>query len=154
MSASELIHQIESTPPDRLIDWVEISERLNVEFRAASTSEERGEILAVRADAIELLEQQLQLHGEQLEKFIDACDLEYKRLIVDEASIDSHVSFERMLSVTDREIAAGRMSEDFALREIAKEETGLVGQSQAQASGAPAGPSAFDKLKHWLHLGA
>ena len=152
MSASQLIEEIESLPPDQLLDWTTISKRVNAEFNAAKTPEERGEILAVRAAAIEVLEIQLKLHGDRLEKFIDVCDLDYKRLIVQEASVDSHISFERMLSVTDREISAGRMSEDFALREIAKEEMGLAGVATAPQTAAAA-QSAFEKLKHWLHIG-
>jgi hypothetical protein len=151
-----LIREIESMPPDQPIDWIAVSERLNAAFTAASTSAARGEVLGVRATAIELVELQLQLHGDQLEKFIDACDLEYKRLIVQEALVGSQISFERMLSVTDREIAAGRMSEDFALREIAKEETGAVGDAPApeSSSGGHAAASTFDRLKHWLHIGS
>jgi hypothetical protein len=57
-----------------------------------------------------------------LEKFTDACELEYKRLIVQETLVDGAVSYEAMLQVTDREIAAGRMSEDYALRAIALEQ--------------------------------
>jgi hypothetical protein len=154
MSAAQLIEEIESLPPDQPLDWAAISQRVNAEFSAAATSEERGEILAVRAAAIEVLEIQLELHGDQLEKFIDVCDLDYKRLIVQEASVDSHISFEKMLNVTDREIKAGRMSEDFALRQIAKEETGRVGEEAIPPAAAASAESAFDKLKHWLHLGS
>ena len=152
MSASELIQELESMPPDRPIDWIALSERLNGEFRLASSSQERGAILAVRAKAIELVEHQLQLHGDQLEKFIDVCDLEYKRLIVEEASENSHISYIKMLTITDREIAAGRMSEDFALRQIAKEETGSADdRSAAETTGAGPETRAFDRLKRWLH---
>jgi hypothetical protein len=66
---------------------------------------------------------QLELHGDHLEKFTDACELEYKRLIVQETLVDGVVSNEKMLYVTDREIAAGRMSEDYALRAIAIEQS-------------------------------
>ena len=122
MSVSSLIQQLEEVPPDEPFDWIAFSARVNEEFGAATTSGERGELLAARAAAIEIVVRQLQLHGGHLEKFTDACELEYKRLIVQETLIDGEVSYEEMLHVTDREIAAGRMSEDYALRVIAIEE--------------------------------
>jgi hypothetical protein len=109
-------------PPHEPLDWPAFSARVNEEFGAATTSAERADLLAARAAAMELVIRQLQLHGDHLEKFMDACELEYKRLIVQETLVDGVVSYEAMLHVTDREIAAGRMSEDYALRAIAIEE--------------------------------
>src|ERR1700677_4353040 len=122
MSVSTLIQELEDTPLHEPFDWIAFSTRLNEEFVAAATSEERSDLLAARTVAMEFVVRQLELHGEHLEKFTDACELEYKRLIVQETLVDGVVSFEEMLHVTDREIAAGRMSEDYALREIAIEE--------------------------------
>jgi hypothetical protein len=59
-----------------------------------------------------------------------------------------------MLHVTDREIAAGRMSEDYALRAIAIEEcpeagiTNVSKPNDAQSSS----DGKWAKLKHWLHI--
>jgi hypothetical protein len=117
MSVSKLIQELEDVPPHEPFDWIAFSARVNEEFAAATTSEERSDLLAARAVAMEFVVRQLQLHGEHLEKFMDVCELEYKRLIVQETLVDSVVSYEEMLHVTDREIAAGRMSEDYALRD-------------------------------------
>jgi hypothetical protein len=122
MSVSKLTRELEDAPRHEPFDWIAFSARVNEEFAAAATSEDRGELLAVRALAMELVVRQLELHGEHLEKFTDACELEYKRLIVQETLVDGVVSYEEMLHVTDREIAAGRMSEDYALRTMAIEE--------------------------------
>jgi hypothetical protein len=122
MSVSKLTAALEDMPPHEPFDWIAFSARVNEEFSAASTSEERSDLLAARAVAMEVVVRQLQLHGEHLEKFMDVCELEYKRLIVQETLVDGVVSYEEMLHVTDREIAAGRMSEDYALRAIAIEE--------------------------------
>jgi hypothetical protein len=122
MSVSKLSRALEDIPPHTPFDWIAFSARVNEEFGAASTSEERSELLAARAVAMEFVVRQLELHGEHLEKFTDACELEYKRLIVQETLIDGVISYEEMLHVTDREIAAGRMSEDYALRTMAIEE--------------------------------
>jgi hypothetical protein len=154
MSVFKLVQELEDVPPDEPFDWIAFSTRVNEEFGAATTSEERSELLAARAVAMEFVVRQLQLHGEHLEKFTDACELEYKRLIVQETLINGAVSYEEMLHVTDREIAAGRMSEDYALRALAIEacpETGLVKASkpddvQSSSDGK------WANLKRWLHI--
>jgi hypothetical protein len=154
MSASKLIQELEDMPPDEPLDWIAFSARVNEEFSAATTSEERSELLAARAVAIEYAVRQLELHGERFEKFTDACELEYKRLIVQETLVDGVVSYEKMLHVTDREIAAGRMSEDYALRAIAIEECPNAAQSNASTPKhvESSSASAFAKLKRWLHI--
>ena len=154
MSVSKVMQELEDMPPDEPFDWIAFSTRVNEEFAAATTSEERSELLAARAVAAEFVMRQLELHGDHLEKFTDACELEYKRLIVQETLVDGVVSYEQMLHVTDREIASGRMSEDYALRAIAIEEcpeAGLVHASKpndAQSSS----DSRLARLKHWLHI--
>ena len=154
MPVSMLIQELEDVPPGEPFDWIAFSTRVNEEFGAATTSEERSKLLAARAVAMELVVRQLQLHGEHLEKFTDACELEYKRLIVQETLIDGVVSYEEMLHVTDREIAAGRMSEDYALRALAIEECPQA--AQVDASKPSDVQSSTDnklaKLKHWLHI--
>jgi hypothetical protein len=122
MSASMLFQELQDMPADEPLDWIGFSARVEEQFNAATTSEERGDLLAARATAMQYVVRQLDLHGEQFEKFTDACELEYKRLIVRESLVDGVISYEEMLCVTDREIAAGRMSEDYALRAIAVEE--------------------------------
>ena len=154
MSVSKLTRELEDAPPHEPFDWIAFSARVNEEFGAATTSQERSDLLAARAVAIELVVRQLELHGEHLEKFTDACELEYKRLIVQETLVDGAVSHEQMLHVTDREIAAGRMSEDYALRAMAVEECPDAGPVNASKSNDV--PSSSDKklakLKHWLHI--
>ena len=154
MSVSKVIQELEDMPPDEPFDWIAFSTRVNEEFATATTSEERSELLAARAVAAEFVMRQLELHGDHLEKFTDACELEYKRLIVQETLVDGVVSYERMLHVTDREIAAGRMSEDYALRAIAIEEcpeAGLTDVSKPNdAESSSDGKLA--RLKHWLHI--
>src|SRR5271155_2550194 len=154
MPASKLIQELEDTPLHEPFDWIAFSARLTEEFVAATTSEERSDLLAARTVAMEFVVRQLELHGEHLEKFTDACELEYKRLIVQETLVDGVVSYEEMLHVTDREIAAGRMSEDYALRAIAIEESpeaGLVNASKPDDV-QPSSDSKLAKLKHWLRI--
>jgi hypothetical protein len=154
MSVSRLTQELEDVPPDEPFDWIAFSTRVNEEFGAATTSEERSELLAARAVAIEIVIRQLQLHGEHLEKFTDACELEYKRLIVQETLVAGIVSYEEMLHVTDREIAAGRMSEDYALRAIAIEECPEAGIAKLSKPDdvQSSSDSKWAKLKHWLHI--
>ena len=154
MSVASLTQELEELPSDEPFDWIAFSRRVNEEFAAATTSQERAELLATRAIAIELVMRQLQLHGEHLEKFTDACELEYKRFIVQETLLNGVVSYQAMLHVTDREIAAGRMSEDYALRAIAIEERPEAALAEAPKSDEvhTSTPGRFSKLKHWLHI--
>ena len=154
MSVSKLIQELEDTPLHEPFDWIAFSARLNEEFIAATTSEERSDLLAARTVAMEFVVRQLELHGEHLEKFTDACELEYKRLIVQETLVDGVVSYEEMLHVTDREIAAGRMSEDYALRAMAIEQYPQAGQVDASTPNDVQFSSArqLAKLKRWLHI--
>src|SRR5580704_8713426 len=154
MSVSKLIQELEDTPLYEPFDWIAFSARLNAEFAAATTSAERSDLLAARAVAMEFVVRQLQLHGEHLEKFMDLCELEYKRLIVQETLVDGVVSYEEMLHVTDREIAAGRMSEDYALRAIAIEECPEAVQVDASQPNdvQSSSDSKLAKLKRWLHI--
>jgi hypothetical protein len=155
MSASKLSQELEDMAPDEPFDWIVFSARVNEEFSAATTSEERSELLAARAAAMEFVVRQLELHGEHLEKFTDACELEYKRLIVEETLVNGIVSYKELVHVTDREIAAGRMSEDYALRTIAIEEcpeTGLMDTSRPNDVQSSS-DSKLAKLKRWLHIG-
>ena len=155
MSVSKLTQELEDVPPHEPFDWIAFSARVNEEFRAATTSGERSDLLAARAVAMQFVMRQLQLHGEHLEKFMDVCELEYKRLIVQETLVDGVVSYEEMLHVTDREIAAGRMSEDYALRAIAIEECPEAGITDASKpiDAESSSDSKLAKLKHWLHIG-
>jgi hypothetical protein len=154
MPASNLIQELEDMPLHEPFDWIAFSARLSEEFVAATTSEERSDLLAARTLAMEFVVRQLALHGEHLEKFTDACELEYKRLIVQETLVDGVVSYEQMLHVTDREIAAGRMSEDYALRAIAIDQCPQAGQVDASNPNdlqfSPA--SKLAKLRRWLHI--
>lgn len=154
MSVASLTQALEDQPSDEPFDWIAFSTLLNEEFAAAKTSQERAELLAARATAIELVMRQLQLHGEHLEKFMDACELEYKRFIVQETRVNGVLSYEAMLHVTDREIAAGRMSEDYALRAIAIEERPEAAPVEAPKSDEvhTSTGGRFSKLKHWLHI--
>jgi len=154
MSVSKLIQELEDTPLHEPFDWIAFSARLNEEFVAATTSEERGDLLAARTAAMEFVVRQLGLHGDHFEKFTDACELEYKRLIVQETLVDGVVSYEEMLHVTDREIAAGRMSEDYALRAMAIEQCPQAGQVDASKPNDVRSSSASQlaKLKRWLHI--
>jgi hypothetical protein len=154
MSVSKLTQELEDIPLHEPFDWIAFSARVNEEFVAAKSSEERSDLLAARAAAMEFVVRQLELHGEHLEKFTDACELEYKRLIVQETLVEGVVSYEQMLQVTDREIAAGRMSEDYALRAIAIEESPEAGQVNVSPPNdvQSSSDSKLAKLKHWLHI--
>ena len=100
MSVSKLLQELADTPPHEPFDWIAFSARVNDEFAAATTSEERSDLLAARAVAMEFVVRQLGLHGEALEKFTDVCELEYKQLIVQETLVDGVVGERSILGAT------------------------------------------------------
>src|ERR1700722_20179540 len=101
MSVAKLTQELEELPPHEPFDWITFRARVNEEFGAATTSAERSDLLAARAVAMEFVVRQLQLHGEHLEKFMDLCELEYKRLIVQETLVYGGVSFETSVYGSD-----------------------------------------------------
>jgi len=79
-----------------------------------------------------------QNEGELLENFRKAREQDYKVCIVQECTVGlkspggGDVSVERLMAVTNREIAAGRMSEQHSLRQIAVEGAAAPHLSDAQ----------------------
>jgi len=99
-------------------------------FDAAVTSDQRGKVLALFKAIMNEGERQLISRGDQaelLESFRKARAEDYKLCILQECTVglDSpgggDVSVDMLMAVTNREIAAGRMTEDHSQRKIAVE---------------------------------
>jgi hypothetical protein len=122
MSAEELLEMTESP-------WVAISDpggvrnRIHEEFDAARSSEERGALLALYKATSDITESHLAKNSpEKLAEFQKARAQDYNLFLIKECTVglDSpgggDVSVEMMKFVTDREVAAGRMTEEHLLR--------------------------------------
>ncbi|MBU6421853.1 MAG: hypothetical protein KGQ62_07195 [Gammaproteobacteria bacterium] len=127
MSIESLIGELGTA---KNIDIVDVRQKIQREFDAAETSEQRGKVLAIFKATMDLVERNLAARGDQselLEKLKAARAQDYKIFIVRECTVglDSpgggDVSMEMLMVVTNREIAAGRMTEGHSLRKLAVE---------------------------------
>jgi hypothetical protein len=127
MSAEELLEMTSSL-------WVAITDpgrvrnKIHEEFDAAKTSEERGALLALFKATFDITESHLAKNSpEKLAEFQKARAQDYNLFLVKECTVglDSpgggDVSVEMLRAATDREVAAGRMTEDHTLRKLAVE---------------------------------
>ncbi|MGA7540689.1 MAG: hypothetical protein WBW93_18170, partial [Steroidobacteraceae bacterium] len=108
----------------------DVRNKILKEFDAAVTSDQRGTLLAIFKAVTDFVERNLVRpdQSQLLEDFRKARDQDYKIFIVQECTVGldtpvvgGDISVDVLLSVTNREIAAGRMTEDHSLRKQAVE---------------------------------
>jgi hypothetical protein len=138
MSIENLVNEL-ATAKD--FDMVEVREKVQREFDAAASSEQRGRVLAIFNMTLDQAERNLVARGDQeelLEKLKKARVQYYRAFLVKESTVGSDspgggdVSVEMLMAVTNREIAAGRMTEDHALRKMAVEGAAAPHPSHAE----------------------
>jgi hypothetical protein len=126
VSIESLVKEIESATSSH--DLEKIRKRIEEEFLAAKTSDERAQVLAVFKAMTDRVERVLAARAGQdelLANFRATNGDEYKSLLYQECLVaggspeGGDISVEKMMAVTNREIAAGRMTEDHTLRKIA-----------------------------------
>ena len=125
MSVEELL-EMTSSPWVAIIDPGGVRNKIYEEFDAAPSSEQRGVLLALFKATFDITESHLAKNSpDKLAEFQKARAQDYNLFLVKECTVglDSpgggNVSVEMMKVVTDREVAAGRMTEDHALRKLA-----------------------------------
>ncbi len=127
MSIESLISELASA---KSFDIVDVRAKIGKEFDAATTSDQRARVLAIFKATMDQVERYLTSRGDQgelLENIRNARAQDYKIFILQECTVglDSpgggDVSVEMLMAVTDREIAAGRMTEEHSMRKIAVE---------------------------------
>ena len=119
MSATELLERVKAHAATGAMDWKRLRENIHDEFDAASTETDRDMLLAMFHLVMENVERNADMSPEQLATFRDARAQDYNLFLVKEALIGESVSVEIMDVVTKREIAAGRMTPDHSLRQLA-----------------------------------
>jgi TPR repeat protein len=104
---------------------VEIRDKIFEEFDASSSSDQRSALLAAFKATMDIVESHLAKNGteRQLAEFREARADDYTKLLVKESTVDGTVegtiSPEAFMAVTNREIAAGRMTPDDPIRQLA-----------------------------------
>ena len=139
MSIQSLIDELKSA---KNIDIASVRERIYKEFDAAATSDQRGTLLALFKAATDQVERTLVGRADQaqmLEDFRKARDQDYKIFIVKECTVGldapvvgGDISVDMLMAVTNREIEAGRMTEEHSLRKIAVEGASALHLSHAE----------------------
>lgn len=127
MSIESLVSELASA---KSIDVIEVRAKIEKEFVSATTSDQRGKVLAIFKATMDQVERHLINSGNQaelLQNLRSARAQDYKIFIVQECTVglDSpgggDLSIDMLMAVTNREIAAGRMTEEHSLRKIAVE---------------------------------
>ena len=126
MSIESLINELNA--PEGF-DIVEARKKILREFDTATTSDQRAEVLAIFKATMDLAERNLADRGDQAQLLAGlqkARAYDYKVFIVQECTVGldtpvvgGDISVDMLMAVTNREIAAGRMTEDHSLRKIA-----------------------------------
>jgi hypothetical protein len=102
------------------LDWVRMRNEISEEHERAATAEERVICLQLHKAVMDAVERQAP--PEILANFKKTRLEDYNRLLVSEALIgctDGNVDPTKLLEITRREIAAGRMSPDAKVHELA-----------------------------------
>jgi hypothetical protein len=140
MSVQSLIDELKATGS---VDIAKFRERIEQEFKAAVTSDQRSKVLAVRHATLDQVERHVAARGDQqaevLKNFREARAYEYKSLIyqecivgLDTPVVGGDVSVDMLMAVTNREIAAGRMTEEHSIRKNAVEFAAVPHLSHAE----------------------
>jgi hypothetical protein len=100
------------------VDWLSTRKELHELHKQATTSEERGAILAIYAAVMNLAEGSDAVND--LEEFKKTREQDYNLFLVREAAdAAGNIVPEVLLAVTEREVAAGRMAETDGMRQLA-----------------------------------
>jgi hypothetical protein len=139
MSIESLVKELQSTES---FDVVEVREKILKEFDAATTSDQRAAVLAIFKATMDAVERNLTSRGGQeelLAKIKEARAKDYKIFIYQECTVGldtpvvgGDISVDMLMAVTNREIAAGRMTEDHSARKLAVESAAAPHLSHAE----------------------
>jgi uncharacterized membrane protein YhaH (DUF805 family) len=102
------------------LDWPRIRDQIHAEHDRATTTKERETLLAVYKAVADTVERQIR--PEDLEKFRKTRSEDYNLLLIKEAATgdqSGNINPQRLATITDREVTAGRMSPDNELHRLA-----------------------------------
>ena len=112
------LQRLFDAPGAPLSNWREIVALIVKEFESAKSEESRVTLLAALTAAMDTV--QTTWPHTELAAFLATRRLQYDALVMHEALMDGSVCAETLDAITKREIAAGRMAPNSALRKIAE----------------------------------
>ena len=119
----------------------EIRSDIHPEFKYATTDEERGVILAIHKTVMDHAERHI--GPADIAAFRKVRTEDYNLLLISESLVGENVSPELLERATRREVAAGRMSADNDLRQLA-----VAGDTILTHT--PRAPSIWDRVRDWM----
>ena len=114
---SQSLEEMLNEPGAPLYNWQKVLPAIQAEFKNSKSAEHRGALLEIFKTTMNILESTIK--PEDLEKFKETRNQDYKLYIVQEALVGESICIDTLYEVTNREIAAGRMTDDHSLRKIA-----------------------------------
>lgn len=119
----------------------EIRADIHAEFKRATTDEERGDILAIHKTVMDQVERHI--GPADIAAFRKARTEDYNLLLISESVVGENVSPQLLERATRREVAAGRMSANNDLRQLA-----VAGDTILTP--APRATSIWDRVRDWM----
>jgi hypothetical protein len=132
---------------NRPIDWRQLRDEIHKEHEAATTTEDRVALLGLYKSLMDWVERSDGAVTD-IEAFRKARRQDTALLLIREALIgvtDGQVNPDRMLEITAREVAAGRLSRDDELHKLA-----LGGLEQFDAKAQRQKPGMFSKVRSFF----
>jgi hypothetical protein len=147
-----VLFRLVNAPGAPLSNWRQIIDQINRDFDEAGTVDRRSALLATFKATMDIVESTLA--PEHLESFREARRKHYSSFIVQEALVGEHVCIESLHAITAREIEAGRMPPDHALRQAAENGMSEPHLSRAELERAAAVASEQAPRGVWQRLKA
>jgi len=120
MNASQILEQLQGdAAAGKDIDFRSVREQIHDASERTTDSGERVLLLQIFHSVMELVERGTDMSPEDLQLFRDTRAKDYRLLLMREVLVGQNVSVELLNAVTQREVQAGRMSEDDELRQLA-----------------------------------
>jgi hypothetical protein len=135
MSVVDLVESLKSVGEGEEIDFQAIRKQIIEEYDKATSISDRVTLLELFKVVMDLVERNIEHSGSTtkiLEDFRKSRQTDYRVLIVKECMVGENVCTETLAAVTQREVAAGRMSEDHTLYTMAQEQVAKPHLSRAE----------------------
>ena len=111
--------------------WPTIVKKIQFEFRAAKNEDERAVLLGLHKSVLDMAAGRIA--PDHLDKFLATRRSDYLSLLICEsADGEGQIPPDVIDRITQREVAAGRMTEDDEFRKLAFAGTALLGSNAAQ----------------------